>query len=311
MTDLRRHVQDYLTTRRALGFKLERTEKLLAQFVTFLQARGTTTLSVEDVVAWVRLPGSAAGRGWLAMRMQVVRGFAVYLHTVDPASAVIPPAGLFPDGPHRAVPYLYSDAEISALQAAAGTLRGPLGAATYATLVGLLAVTGLRVGEAIGLEDSDLDSDQQLLVVNAGKSGRTRQVPLHPSTMTALRTYQRRRDQHFPNRATAALLVSNAGTRLLKPSVNATFLKLTRRAGLTPRSARCRPRPHDLRHAFAVATLLDWYRNSSDVTAMLPLLSAWLGHTEPANTFWYLQASPELLAEAVRRLETHHPGSAR
>jgi integrase/recombinase XerD len=310
MTDLRDVLTDYLMIRRGLGFKLERTEKLLVQFITFLQSRDTSTIGVEDMIAWVRLPGSDAGQGWLALRMQAVRGFATYLHTLDP-TVVVPPAGLFPDGPHRAVPYLYSDAEISALQAAAGTLRAPLGAATYATLVGLLAVTGLRVGEAIGLDDIDLDTDQELLVVNAGKTGRARQVPLHSSTVTALRTYQHYRDRQFPNLSTAALLVSNAGTRLLNVNVNVTFLNLTRRAGLAPRSARCRPRPHDLRHSFAVATLLGWYRDGGDVASRLPLLSAYLGHTEPANTYWYLQAAPELLAEAARRLEAQNPGGAR
>jgi integrase len=304
MIDLRRALDDYLTIRRGLGFTLERTQKLLTQFITFLEQRDTVTISVDDMVAWVRLPATRASRGWLALRMQAVRGFATYLHTLDPTVAV-PPVGLFPDGPHRAVPYLYSDADITALLAAAATLRHPLGVATYQTLIGLLAVSGLRVSEAINLDDDDFDTSQGLLAVNAGKSGRARQLPLHATTVAALQDYQHHRDQCFPYPRTSALLVSNVGTRLIKADVNATFLKLTRRGGLVPRSARCRPRPHDLRHTFAVNTLLDWYRDGGDVQARLPLLSAYLGHTEPANTYWYLQAAPELLAEAAKRLDAH------
>lgn len=305
MIDLRHALDDYLTIRRGLGFKLERTQKLLTQFITWLDQRDTVTITTDDMVAWVALPATRASRGWLALRMQAVRGFVTYLHTLDPNVAV-PPAGLFPDGPHRAVPYLYSDAEITALLAAAATLRHPLGVATYQTLIGLLAVSGMRVGEVINLDDDDFDTGQGMLTVDAGKSGRTRQLPLHATTVAALCDYQHHRDERFPHPKTTALLVSNAGTRLINVDVNATFLELTRRGGLAPRSARCRPRPHDLRHSFSVNTLLDWYRDGGDVQARLPLLSAYLGHTEPANTYWYLQAAPELLAEAAKRLDAQH-----
>jgi integrase/recombinase XerD len=147
-----------------------------------------------------------------------------------------------------------------------------------------------------------------VLTVHGAKFGKSRQVPLHPSTVTALEGYQRLRDQTHPSPATPALFVSTPGTRLRNVNVNATFVKLVGRAGLAPRSAACRPRPHDLRHTFAVNTLLDWYRDGSDVQARLPLLSTYLGHVEPANTYWYLQAAPELLAQAALRLDTHQAG---
>ncbi len=306
MSPLGQSLADYLRIRRALGFKLDRDAKLLAQFIDYLQQRDAVTVTVEHAVAWVRLPADASP-SWLAFRMSVVRGFAAYLHTLDPAVQV-PPAGLFPPGPHRAVPYLYSAADIAALIAAAATLRYLLQGATYQTLIGLLAVTGLRVGEAIGLDDTDFDIQHGVLTVHAAKFGKSRQVPLHQSTVTALRGYQRLRDQTHPSPATPALLVSTPGTRLSNVNVNATFVKLVRRAGLEPRSAACRPRPHDLRHTFAVNTLLDWYRDGGDVQARLPLLSTYLGHVEPANTYWYLQAAPELLAEAALRLDTHQAG---
>jgi integrase/recombinase XerD len=294
-------LEEYLRIRRSLGFKLERDGKLLAQFISYLHERGADTITIEHAVAWVGLPGG--GRGWLAFRMSVLRGFAGYLHTLDPAVPV-PPADLFPSGSHRAVPYLYSAEELAALVAATDTLRYPLQRATYRTLICLLAVTGLRVGEVIRLDDNDVDVERGVLAVT-GKFGKPRQVPLHPSSVAALAAYQRRRRAEHPRPGTPALFVSTPGTRLIYVNVSATFVKLVGRAGLTPRSASCRPRPHDLRHSFAVATLLDWYRDGGDVAARLPLLSTYLGHVEPANTYWYLHAAPELLAEAAQRLDRH------
>ena len=147
-----------------------------------------------------------------------------------------------------------------------------------------------------------------LLLVRHAKFGKQRLLPLHPTAVTAIEGYRRLRDQAFPRPRSQALLVSSAGTRLLYYNVGQTFAKLARRAGLASRSGGSRPRPHDLRHSFAVTTLLDFYRDGGDVTARLPLLSAYLGHVEPANTYWYLQAAPELLAEAARRL-TARPGA--
>ena len=305
MIDLDRRLEEYLRIRRSLGFKLARDGKLLAQFIGYLHERGTDTITIDHAVAWVGLP-AGAGRGWLTFRMSAVRGFAAYLHTLDPAVPV-PPADLFPSGPHRAVPYLYSDDELAALVAATDTLRYPLQRATYRTLICLLAVTGLRVGEAIGLDDADFDTEHGVLTVT-GKFGKPRQVPLHPSSVAALGTYRRRRKKAHPHPSTPALLVSTPGTRLINVDVNATFVKLVGCAGLAPRSASCRPRPHDLRHTFAVATLLDWYRDGGDVAARLPLLSTFLGHVDPTSTYWYLHAAPELLAEAAQRLDAHLGG---
>jgi integrase len=234
---------------------------------------------------------------------------SAYLRTLDPATEV-PPVGLLSGRCRRAVPYLYSDADIAALLTQAQRLRTRLRTATITTLIGLLAVTGMRVGEVIGLDDEDFDAERGLLIVRAAKLGKWRQVPLHPSAVTALEGYRRLRDQQFPRPVSSALLVSTAGTRLLYYNVSQTFTKLVRRAGLTGRSGSSRPRPHDLRHTFAVRTLLDWCRDIPAVAARMPLLSTYLGHVEPANTYWYLQAAPELLAEAARRLDAA-PGDPR
>ena len=303
MSPLRQALDDYLTMRRRLGYKLERPEKLLAQFLAYLDEVGSESVTVEHALAWARLPAEA-DLSWWSFRLSVVRGFAAYLHTLDPA-AEVPAAELLPWRRRRATPYLYTDAEIAALLAACAGLRCPLRVATYRTLIGLLAVSGLRVGEAIRLDRSDLDLERGLLLVREGKFGKSRELPLHATAVRALRTYLRRRQPLQPGPQAEALFVSLAGTRLRYSNVNWTFLRLVRRAGLEPRSATCRPRLHDLRHSFAVRAMLDAYRDDGDVQARVPLLSTYLGHVDPAATYWYLSAAPELLALAGQRLERY------
>jgi integrase len=307
--ELRHRLADYLALRRGLGYALARDEKLLVQFIGWLEQHDRHMVTVDDAVTWVRLP-DMAGPSWLRMRMQVVRGFAGYLHTLDAAHEV-PPPGLVPARVGRAVPYLYSDTDIAALMAEAAALKSAMRQATIATLIGLLAVTGTRMGEVIGLDDTDFDPEHGLLTVRHAKLGKHRLLPLHPSTVTAVNGYRRIRDEVFPHPVSAALLISTTGTRLLNYNVGQTFAKLARNAGLRPRSPGCRPCPHALRHTFAVNTLLDWYRDGGDVAARLPMLSTYLGHVAPANTYWYLEAAPELLAEAAHRLEHRAEGGDR
>jgi integrase/recombinase XerD len=309
MSPLGQALADYLRVRRALGFKLERTERLLGQFVAYLHDRNAEVPTIEDALAWATSPTDATPRWW-AHRLSTVRGFAVHLHALDPRVEV-PPPGLLRSGPRRQTPYLYSQADIAALVDAAGRLPRPLGAATYQTLIGLLAVSGMRVGEAIRLDRDDLDADHdELLRIRHSKFGKSRLLPLHPTTVAALRDYLKVRDELLPAPASAALLLSTAGTRLGYNNVWRTFHRLVRQAGLTARSASCRPRIHDLRHSFAVATMLDWYADGADVPALLPRLSTYLGHADPKHTYWYLQAAPELLALAAHRLDTHPAAQA-
>ncbi len=306
MTSLAQALADYLTIRRALGYKLERAGKLLGQFVAYLNDVGVDTVTTDQTLAWATMP-SGADPNWLAHRLLVVRGFAAYLHTIDPA-AEVPPADLLPVRPCRATPYLYSDGDIAALIAATGTLRSPLRAATYQALIGLLAVTGLRIGEAIRLDRDDIDWDHGLLIVRNSKFGKSREIPLHETAVRALRDYSRERDQLFRAPSVPAVFISTAGTRLLYCNVNWTFLRLVRRAGLMPRSGSCRPRLHDMRHSFAVRTLLEAYQAGSEVKVRLSLLSTYLGHVDPGATYWYLSAAPELLALAGQRLDDHLGG---
>ncbi len=241
MTGLRPALADYLDLRRGLGFKLDRDAKLLGQFISWLEDRGAVTITTADALAWVSLP-AGAGPSWLAFRMRVARGFARYLHTLDPA-AEVPPPGLLPGRKSRAVPYLYSPADIAALAAQAQRLKTPLRRATIATLIGLMAATGMRGGETVGLDDEDFDPGRGLLLVRHAKFGKQRLLPLHPTTVTAIEDCRRLRDQVFPRPRSQALLVSSAGTRLLYYNVGQTFAKLARHAGLASRSGGSRPRP--------------------------------------------------------------------
>jgi integrase/recombinase XerD len=300
---LRDQLADYLALRRALGYRLVRPEKLLNQFLDYLDRRGETVITVASALDWARLPGNG-NSNWWAYRLSAVRGFAAYLHGIDPVHEV-PAPDLLPQRPLRASPYLYSDAEIAALIAAAGTLSTPLRRTTFATLIGLLAVTGMRVGEAIALDRGDVDLTAGRITVRSGKFGKTRELALHPSTVQALRRYQRLRRRLAPNTGAPAFFVSLAGTRLRYCNVHHAFHRLVRVAGLGSRSASCRPRIHDLRHSFAVRSMLDAYAADEDGQTRLTLLSTWLGHVHPASTYWYLSASPELMTAAGRRLEQH------
>ena len=305
MTFLRQALADYLAVRRAMGYRLARPEKLLAQFLTYLEERGETRLRTDTALAWATLPAGKAPSWWWRSRLTVVRRFATYLHTIDPATE-IPSADLLQARTPRATPYLYTDEDIAALLAATSRLRTSHRAATFRTLLGLLVVTGMRVGEAIALDRRDFDAEQGLITVRQGKLGKSRALPLHPTAATAVQQYLRRPDRPAA-RHPAALFVSTVGNRLLYCDVQRTFSSLVRRAGLTPKSTVCRPRLHDIRHRFAVCTLLDAYQHDHDPEARLALLATYLGHVDPKNTYWYLSAAPELMQMAADRLE-RHPG---
>jgi integrase/recombinase XerD len=301
MSSLRARAEDYLRMRRTLGYKLEIAGRHLLGFVSHLEEIGAPTVTIENAVAWATSAGTDPS--YWAHRLSVVRQFARHLQTIDPACEV-PPTQLMPYRAPRAIPFLYEPDEIVALMRAAGTLEPPLLTANYQTLIGLLAVTGLRLGEAIRLDRDDVDHRHRLLRIIDSKFGKSREVVLHDSTMRALSEYERLRDQRFPQPRCDAFLVSLRGTRLRKTCIHHMFARLLQVASLAPRSPRCRPRPHDFRHAFAVRTLLEWYRDGVDVQARLPLLSTYMGHVNPASTFWYLTASPELLGLVAARPES-------
>ncbi|MDQ5861499.1 MAG: tyrosine-type recombinase/integrase [Actinomycetota bacterium] len=296
MSDVAQLIEDYLRLRRSLGFKLERSGLLLVQFHQHLQEKNITAITVEVMGDWAILPGGK--RQWHAARLGTLRSFARWAHVFD-STIEVPPAGLLPAQGERLVAFVYSSEEITALMAAASEIHTPLVAATYRTLIGLLAATGLRVGEAIRANRRDLT--QGVLTVADTKFGKTRLVPLHPTTVAVLDDYARLRDEILGQVPTDALFVSLAGTRLIYKNVAFVFHRLVGKARILPRSSRCRPRLHDLRHTFAVSTMLDAYRHDRNAAEVLPILSTYLGHASPGSTYWYLQADPHLLAAAAER----------
>ena len=302
MSELRAALEDYLAIRRSLGFTLERAGRLLPAFLAYLEVLDADRVTSSLALAWATQP-SAAHPAWWRERLGIVRGFARHLKAIDPLTEV-PPPDLLPCHRPRLTPHLYSDADVAALMQAAGGLTPRWRAVTYQTLVGLLAVTGLRLGETLGLDRPDVDLAAGVLLVRQAKLGKTRETPIHHTTVEALGRYAAIRDQRWPQPATPSFFISARGQRLGAATVHDNFPILVHRAGLQARGQRCRPRPHDLRHSFAVHTLLDWYRDGVDVQARLPALSTFLGHVNPAGTYWYLQAAPELLCLASRRLET-------
>jgi integrase len=285
--------------RRALGFKLESHGPRLMSFVRFCEARDATTVTTDLAVEWATSTGSDH-EAYQARRLDVVRIFARHLQPLDPATE-IPPADVLDRRQWRIPPYLYTPREVTALMSAAGRLRPAIRAATWRTLIGLLAVTGMRQGEACRLSRDDVDLNTETITIEDSKFGKSRMVFLHPTAAAALRVYARTRDEAFPRAGT--FLVNSLGRPLDSRNTSATFAVLVTAAGITAPPGQRAPRLHDLRHVFTVATLLDWYRDGGDVQARLPALSTWLGHIDPKSTYWYLSAVPELLALAAARLE--------
>jgi len=303
MSELHRHLEDYLRLRRSLGFKLEFPGLVLPSLVTYLEAAGAAAITAELAVAWAGLPRGVLPITW-AHRLGAARGFARYLKAIDPATE-IPPAGIWPSVSPRPRPWIWAETDIRRLLSAARTLRPPLRAATYETLFGLLAAAGMRLGEAIKLERADADLADGVLTIRDGKFGISRLVPLHPGVTAALREYTACRDRLLPRPATTKFFISTAGTPLRTSGVDHTFAQLTTALGLRTRARR--PRIHDLRHSFAVRQLLQWHREGADVRARMPVLSAYLGHVSPAGTYWYLEAVPELMELAAARLAPGGP----
>lgn len=300
MTPLRTTLEDYLRIRRQLGYQLKLDGQLLEDFVGFLEQAGVERITTELALEWAKLPAAARPHRW-RQRLGIVRGFARYLVTIDPSSEV-PSADLLPARPVRVAPHVYSEAETVALMRAARALSPPLRAATFQTLIGLLAVSGLRLGEALCLDRQDVDLKGGALHVHS-KRAKQREVPVHATTTAALGKYARRRDRQWPEPNTPAFFISTRGQRLTVSDVHYAFPRLIRQAGVQGRGERVTPRPHDFRHAFAVHTLLGWHHAGVEVDRELPLLSTYLGHRDPSDTQWYLQAVPELLELVAKRLD--------
>jgi integrase/recombinase XerD len=304
MSGLQTRVDEYLRLRRALGFKLKEEERLLGQLVGYLEAAGAETVKTELAVRWARLPVGVHPNHW-SKRLRVARGFAAYLHTLDP-TAEIPPPDIFPHRRQRATPYLFSQQDICRLLEEARRLRNPMRAASYEALFGLLAVSGMRIGEAVALERENVDLDAGLITIRKAKGDRARLVPLHPTSTEALRRYASERDRLCPAPRSRAFFLSSVGTPVHANGLRQTFREITTQIGI--RTEMVHPRVHDLRHRYAVQTLIDWQRSGVNIDEQIPTLSTYLGHVSPADTYWYLSASPELMALAADRVAERFGG---
>jgi integrase/recombinase XerD len=301
---LEQALNDYLRVRRCLGYRLREPEGLLKNFVAFLQVEHAPYITRKLALRWATQPAKAQPSTW-AGRLSIVRRFAIWHSATEPRTE-IPPAGLLPHRYRRKPPHIYSDTEIEKLLLASQQLPSPNGlrARTYTTLFGLLVATGMRVNEALGLDRMHVDLERGILHIRRTKFGKSRYVPVHPSTVQALKKYAEARDRLFPAPLIPAFFISEKGRRITEWIARYTFAKLSQRVGLRA-SAQGHgrgPRLQDMRHRFAARTLIHWYRAGLDVERELPKLSTYLGHVHVNDTYWYLEAVPELLQLATDRL---------
>jgi len=305
MTGLAKALDEYLALRRALGFKLHHTARELPKFVRFLECEGATFITTGLALRWAQEDPEASSVTH-ADRLAMVRRFAAWRSAEDPR-VEIPPVRLLPRRYQRPTPYSYSTGEVERIVSSAASLPSSSGlrGLTFSTLFGLLAVTGMRIGEAVALDRDDVDLRTGILCIRDGKLGKSRFVPVHATTSEMLGHYSERRDATLPSATVPAFFVSERGRRVSTGSSEDNFITVSFMIGLRSPAVDGRrgrgPRLHDLRHRFAVSTLVHWYRAGADVDREIPKLATYLGHKGPAEVYWYLQAVPELLELATER----------
>ena len=315
MSAIRDALTQYIALRRALGTKLEEPARTLGRFLDFLEREGSELITSELALRWAVEPRNVQRATW-ARRLSMVRQFAAWLSTIDPRTEV-PPHRLLTARRRRNKPHIFTEQEIVQLMAEAGRLTSPTGlrALTYTTLIGLLTATGLRPGEALALDRSDVDLDSGILAIRETKFGKSRFVPVSDSTRVALQDYAKQRDVLDTRRRTDAFLVSERGARLTGFGARRTFARISCVVGLRADTGTRRigrgPRLQDFRHCFATRKLIEWYRAGLDVGRELPKLTTYLGHVDIAHTYWYLEAVPELLELATERLGGRRAGGGK
>jgi integrase len=315
MSALRDALMQYVAVRRALGTKLQEPARTLGQFVDSLDIQGMEFITTELTLRWAMQPNGVQRATW-ARRLSMVRRFAVWLSAVDSRTQV-PPHRLIDARRRRNPTHIFTDTEVKQLMVEASRLHSPkqLRAHTYKTLIGLLATSGLRPGEALTLARPDADLQSGILFIRETKFGKSRFVPIHESTRAALIRYVKRRDELGPRVRTEAFFISEAGLPLQACTVRRTFARISRAVGLRVPGIRGRvgrgPRLQDFRHTFATRKLIEWYQAGVDVERELPRLSTYLGHSDVTHTYWYISAVPELLQLATKYLIGRRPGGAK
>ena len=305
---LQAQASEYLQLRRAMGHQLARHDSLLTSFLDYLQQSGRQRISVEIALEWACLPATTDPR-WKAARLSAVRGFAAYVHAREPGAASLIPSGLIPTTVIRQQPYIYAPEQTRALMAAALTLQPPLRGLTMNTVIGLMAATGMRISECLGLNIADFDWPAGMLTVR-GKRSNPRLVPISPSTTTALRHYLKASRELSTCNDPEAFFVNMYHKRPHSTGVDGAFRSLHEALGFKARPGGKAPRLHDLRHTFATNALLQACRDGVDVDARIAVLATYLGHVSPASTYWYFTAVPELLALASDRVRTAQTNGA-
>ncbi len=311
--NLRQELDRYLTIRSSLGYELRTSERILRRFIAFAESQGADHVSTGLFVKWQGMFGHASRQTWAA-RLCIVRLFAQWLHNLNPAHE-IPPQGLIPNRSRRSRPYIYSEEEIGKIIAAASALPSVYGmrGLTFSTLFGLIAMTGLRISEALVLDIDDVDLDLGVLTIRRGKGGKARFVPIHDSITSRLVAYARERDRLL-GFTPQCFFATDHGTRPDDCSARYNFAIVCQRIGLRPEQLYGRhgrgPRIHDLRHSFPARTILGWYRAGKDPAREMIKLTTYLGHTKPESTYWYIEAVPELLELAARRVTGNQNGEA-
>lgn len=305
MSRLRQELDRYLTVRRSLGYDLGTAARILRRFIDFAESQNVEHVSTDLFLRWQAAYGHANSQTWAA-RFGIVRLFAQWLHGIDPTHEPLPPGLMLYRG-RRSRPHIYSQAEIANIVTTAAELPSTYGlrGLTYATLFGLIAVTGLRISEALALDAGDVDLDTGVLTIRRGKRGKARLAPLDPGVTQRLLAYIHERDRLL-GFTPQAVFVSGQGTRVTDCSARYNFALVCQQLGLRPPQRYGRhgrgPRIHDLRHSFAARTMIGWYRNGQDAAAEMLKLTTYLGHTKPENTYWYIEAVPELLELAAERV---------
>ena len=305
MKCLRDFVNDYINLRRQLGFKLIEAERLLNDFVFYMESKNTLFITIQLAVAWAKKPKNALQSCW-GTRLSVVRKFSYYINTIDSRNEIIP-YRLLNYSIQRGNPHIYSDDQISKLLKACLSLKSKQGIRSYSyyTIIGLLAVTGLRVSEVTSIMMNDMDLIHGRITISKSKKQKSRIIPLHKSTLQVLYKYLLYRNKISVKDKAPYLFISELGTRITSFTVRSTFIKLSHETGLRKPTDSFGPRLHDLRHTFAVKTIIQWYEKKVDVDQNMPILSTYLGHTKVSDTYWYLSLVPELVMFSGKRLEKY------
>jgi integrase/recombinase XerD len=303
VTKLKKALKEYLAMRRSLGFKLKLTGSLLHRFVEFLEKEKASYITIKLGLEWATKPRDAQPAQW-ANRLGMVRLFAKYHSAADPRTE-IPAEELLPYHYHRKPPYIYTDNEVLNLISAAKDLSSPQGllGSTISTIIGLISVTGMRMSEPINLDRKDVDLDQGIITARQAKFNKSRLLPVHITTRDKLAEYDRLRDRICPRPKSAAFFVSERGTRLTDWTLRRWFVILSHRIGLRSPGDSHGPCLHELRHRFAICTLLGWYRQGACAGKNMVALTTYLGHAHIADTYWYISANSELLELAALRME--------